>query len=131
VITRKGSSLWPQNVFELTRLEQLTTRGGSTFLEPLRSFEQLVPSNATVAIYLPPNVYEYPLFGEKLTRHIIPISQTYDNASAKPCEADYLLYSKSLFQDVSQSDIYLGLDWYLRNIKYIDHCLPSNLASGN
>lgn len=77
---------------------------------PMREFERLVPAQATVAVYLPDDACEYPLFGQKWQRTLIPIRWI-----EIPNTADYLLYDQTIFAYPLPTDQHLGLNWYLRN----------------
>lgn len=103
----------PHEVVRLDRLAQLT-RNRPTYTEALRRYEELVPPGATVAVHLPEDSYEYPLFGEKLTRTLIPINGFRHGPQPIPAQADFLLYSSESYEDRHASDIHLGEDWYLR-----------------
>ena len=103
------------SIFTMDRMEQLT-RSRSMFCEPLKAFDRLVPSNATVAVFLPGDSFEYPLFGEHLTRTIIPINSFNKGLQPIPSSADYLLYMKNGFPCAAPHDVPLGADWYLRRL---------------
>ncbi len=100
------------SLFSLSREEQLT-RNRILYTKPVVEFEQNVPANATVAVFLRENSYEYPLFGRHLTRRIIPINSFSLGMLPMPAQADYLLYDRT-FPDSSSTDLFLGEDWYLR-----------------
>ncbi len=107
-----------QSVFLQDRLSQIL-RGGPIFQEPIRSFEEIVPAGAVVATYINENSYEYPLFGYKLTRTIIPLNSFWRGLQPVPENADYLLWADD-FNGVfsrNEADIHLGKDWYLRKLK--------------
>jgi len=102
------------------RLDQLTV-DGDRWQENCRKFEEVVPAEAKVAICINPNSYEYPLFGYRLTRTIIPINSFWRGLRPVPEEAEYLLFAddeefREVFK-VAESDIHLGWDWYLRKLK--------------
>jgi hypothetical protein len=102
----------PMQVRQEDRLGQLLRNTGLTAQH--RRFEQLVAPNDTVAIALSADSYEYPLFGEKLTRKLIPINHFILGLSPIPQEADYLLYSRRVITDIQPTDISLSGEWYLR-----------------
>ena len=102
------------SIFAMDRMEQLT-RQAIQYEKPLKAFERLVPSNATVAVFLGGS-FEYPLFGEHLTRTIIPINSFNKGLQPIPSSADYLLYTQKGFPCVLPDDVYLGDDWYLRRL---------------
>lgn len=106
------------SIFRRDRLDQLL-RDGPVFAAPVRKFDELVPARAVVAICLNPHSYEYPLFGEKLSRRIIPINSFHTGLRPIPPEAEFLLWADD-FDGVFQrrvSDVHLGKDWYLRKLK--------------
>jgi hypothetical protein len=79
-----------------------------------------VPIDAKVAVYLKSDTtyspFEYPLFGEKLTRTIIPINSFVNGLIPIPENADYLLYDLGYPCANVSDDEYLGYDWYLRKL---------------
>ncbi len=107
-------SVSKRSVFHLDRIEQLT-RDGEEFKQRLSEYENIIPSAAVVAVCLGGNSYEYPLFGEKLTRKIMPINSFINGLQSIPEEADYLLFSNNLMPE-NKSDIHLDGDWYIRNL---------------
>jgi hypothetical protein len=106
----------PEEVYALDRLQQLT-RNRRNYYEPIRRFENIVPPNAVVAVAFGEDTFEYPLFGEGLTRKLIPINSFLNGLQPIPAEANYLLYSETVYKDWKYKDIELGEDWYLRIIK--------------
>jgi hypothetical protein len=102
------------SIFAMDRMEQLT-RNRTEYYEPLKRFDQLVPKDARVAAFLPRDTFVYPLFGEYLTRTIMPINSFYKGLLPIPACAEYLLYAKE-FPCASAEDIYLGADWRLRRL---------------
>ncbi len=103
------------SIFTMDRLQQLT-RSRKVYYEPLAAFDALVPPNATVAVFLYGDSFEYPLFGEHLTRTIIPINPFDKGFQPIPSNADYLLYTQNNFPCPNNSDIHLGADWYIRRL---------------
>jgi hypothetical protein len=110
------------SVFAMERMEQLT-RNSPGFYKRLKRFEQLVPRNATVAVFLSEDRFEYPLFGEDLTRTIIPINSFDRGLRPIPANAEYLLYGKG-FPCADTADVHLGADWYLRRLLDNDRRCP-------
>ena len=106
----------PEEVYTMDRIQQLT-RNRRNYTEPIRLFERIVPPDATVAVAFGEDTFEYPLFGERLTRKLIPINSFLNGMQAIPPEADYLIYSENVYHDWKYKDIELGQDWYLRNLK--------------
>jgi len=117
VIFRENKNLLGKNsIFRQNRLEQLTgdEYGRYKFYGILKKYEELVPQNATVAVCVS-GFYEYPLFGNKLRRKIIPINSFWKGILPIPDNADYLLYSDNLL-DYKATDIDLGKNTYLRKL---------------
>jgi hypothetical protein len=92
-------------------------------------FDQLVPQDATVALATINDDYEYPLWGNRFTRKLIPINPFEQGLKPVPNEATYLFFSKSVIHPLS-TDIRLGTDttikehiivrgedYYLRKLK--------------
>lgn len=104
-----------QSIFAMNRMEQLT-RNRAKYYQPLQTFDQLVPPDATVAVFLPPDSFEYPLFGERLTRTLLPINSFDKGPQPVPSNAEYLLYAQNEFPCPAADDIHLGADWYLRQL---------------
>ena len=98
----------------MNRLEQLT-RNLPYYYSPLKKFNNIVPQNATVSTYLTSNAFEYILFGEKLTRTIIPIISFENEIQQIPQDAEYLLYTND-FPCRINSDIELGENLFLRKL---------------
>jgi Dolichyl-phosphate-mannose-protein mannosyltransferase len=93
-----------------------------------QKFNQLVPQNATVALGTINDDYEYPLWGNKLTRHLIPINPFEKGIQPIPKNADYLFFAKSVIApqkgdirlgtDTTRKDLIVkGEDYYLRKLK--------------
>lgn len=113
-IQYKGDNI--TSIFGMNRLEQLT-RNRTKYYAPLAAFDQIVPQDAIVAVYLKGNQFEYPLFGKRLTRTILPINSFDRGLQPIPMNAEYLLYMVEGFPCVDvQNDIPLGADWYLREL---------------
>jgi hypothetical protein len=112
-----------RSIFTMNRLEQITSNR-SDYYKPLAEFERLVPGNATVAVFLHLDSYEYPLFGEYLTRTIIPINSYFKGPQPIPSNADYLLYTKNEYHCPTANDLYLGADWYLRKLTATNRQCP-------
>lgn len=104
-----------QSVFSIDRVGQLTLNQPE-YNKPVSEFEGLVPANASVALLLPGNSYEYPLFGQRLTRRLIPLNSFDRGILPIPREADYVLYSNSISK-TEDGDIPLGADWFLRKLR--------------
>ncbi|MHA8076423.1 hypothetical protein [Aquirufa sp. TARAVU-A1A] len=93
------------------------------------NFDKLVPPNATVALGTINDDYEYPLWGNKFTRKLVPINPFEQGLQAIPAEANYLFFSKNVIKPLP-GDIHLGTDttikehiivrgedYYLRKLK--------------
>ncbi|MGB5872982.1 MAG: hypothetical protein WBH56_04620, partial [Bacteroidota bacterium] len=64
---------------------------------------------------LGPNVYEYPLFGEGLTRNLTPVSSFRTGLKSIPEDAGYLLFIPDYIVP-RETDELLGNRWYLRRL---------------
>jgi hypothetical protein len=107
------------SIFAMDRIEQLT-RNRAEYRGPLAAYEAQVPQDAVVAVFLPEDSYEYPLFGRGLTRRIIPIngfdrSVTGAGPRAVPPDATHLLYADG-YPCARSTDIALGANWHLRRL---------------
>lgn len=80
-----------QSILQMDRLEQLTFNY-QKYYRTFTAFEEIVPTDASVAVFLYPNSFEYPLYGRYITRKIIPINSFFRGLQPIPAEADYLLY---------------------------------------
>ncbi len=105
----------PTSVFDLDRVGQLMTNAWTSY-PTIKLFDMAVPKDATVAVFMYGNSYEYPLFGEYLTRKIIPINSFAGDFQSIPPDADYLLYTKG-FPLALSTDTNIGSDWYLRRLR--------------
>lgn len=83
-----------RSIWSLDRIGQLTRSTDSADL--FRRLERHLPRDATVALFLPPNFFEYPLFGPGLTRRLIPLNSFHRGPQPIPPEADYLVYNVGL-----------------------------------
>jgi hypothetical protein len=129
VVFREDSALYPRDPNSLWKVANvrvtgvgaeldrigLLTRRRSEMYEPLLAYESRVPPMATVATILPPDSYEYPLFGMGLTRTILPLNSFVRGRRDVPEEADFLLFARGLVE-TRPGDIYLGEEWYLRSL---------------
>jgi hypothetical protein len=101
-------------MYHMNRLQQLTCNR-SNYYEAVRHFDEQVPPDATVALFLGGDNFEYPLFGVGLTRTLIPINSFWHGPQTIPQQADYLLYSATIMP-TGNADTHLGADWYLRKL---------------
>lgn len=118
IVFRHTGALSPKyesSILEVIRMEQLTAER-PPMLEPLENFDRLVPADAVVATDLPENSYEYPLFGESLTRTILPIDLYWYGRQPIPTNADFLVYAGTT-PNAQVGDIELGAGWYLRKLR--------------
>lgn len=106
------------SIFGRDRLGQML-RDTTLYDVPFRKFEELVPAGATVAICLNPHSYEFPFFGEGLTRRVIPINSFHRGLQPVPSEADYLVWANDFDEVFNRrpGDVFLGKDWYLRKLR--------------
>ena len=100
------------SLFGLDRLGQMTLNIAK-YEAPLRRYESMVPADAIVAVALRPESFEYPLFGERLTRTLVPINSFGLGIQSIPAMCQFLLYSPDV-EAARPGDIWLGEDWYLR-----------------
>ncbi|WP_247234971.1 glycosyltransferase family 39 protein [Telluribacter sp. SYSU D00476] len=92
------------------------------------AYDSIVPQDATVALGTINDDFEYPLYGEKLTRRLITINPFEKGVQPIPPEADYLFFAKSVIKpqpgdirlgsDTTMTDLIVkGEDYYLRKLK--------------
>jgi len=112
-----------KSIFKMNRMEQLT-RNRRFFYKPLTRFDSLVPKTASVAVCLKANSFEYPLFGEYLSRTIVPINSFDKGLQAIPTDVNYLLYDESFLYPNRAEDIHIGQNWYLRSLN--NNCNNNN-----
>ncbi len=82
-----------RSMLEMDRLEQLTFNY-QKYYRTFTAFEEIVPADASVAVFFYPNSFEYPLYGRYITRKIIPINSFFGGLQPIPSESDYLLYAR-------------------------------------
>lgn len=100
------------SVFALDRIGQMTTNVPS-YEEPLRRYERLVPSDATVAVALIAESPEYLFFGPRLGRTLRPINSFEHGLQPVPSDAAFLLLSRQVLAP-RPDDEDLGAGLYLR-----------------
>ena len=98
--------------FESDRIRQMTL-GRPDIYVPYKRFDELVPTNATVALGTINDDYEYPLYGPDLSRRLIPINPFEQGLKPIPKNAGYLFFDKSVIQPCP-GDIRLGTDTTMR-----------------
>lgn len=106
-----------KSIFFLDRIEQLT-RSRPDFTKVLRKYDEIVPEDARVAVFLRQNSYEYPLFGRNLTRKIVPINGFVGGFDRNLLlnQVDFLLYEGAHFPCRNDGDVSLGAGWFLRTV---------------
>ncbi|MFN3848670.1 MAG: hypothetical protein ACK4NY_04545 [Spirosomataceae bacterium] len=97
-----------KSIFSMNRMEQLTISRPEIY-EAYKKFDELVPQSAIVALGTQQEHedFEYPLWGEQLTRKLIPIHPFRKAVKPIPTEAEYLFYSKGVIQ-FKEGDILLN-----------------------
>lgn len=103
-----------KTIFEMNRLEQISFNY-QKYYRPTAAFEHIVPSDASVAVFLYQNSFEYLLYGKYLTREIMPINSFHSGLQDIPTEAQFLLYAKG-YPCAMPGDVHLGADWFLRKL---------------
>ena len=97
-----------KSILELDRVSALTINRPD-ITPAYQNFEKLVPKNAVVALGTINDDFEYPLWGPKFSRKLIPLNPFEQGIQAIPNNADYLFFSKRVFQPQA-GDIRLGTD---------------------
>lgn len=102
------------SVLRIDRAAQLT-RNQVTVADAVRRFDAIVPRDATVLVVLGEDSYEYPFFGERLTRYLIPGG---DWPNVDPRDRGrtpgYLLFNARI--PAQACDIDLGAGYWLRDM---------------
>jgi hypothetical protein len=102
-----------QSVYTTDRIGQITW--ARPFLAPVfRRYEETVPDGATVAVCLPGDSWEYPLFGPQLSRKLLPVGASF--APAENPAVDFLFFSETCLKP-QEDDIPLGGEYYLRKLR--------------
>ncbi len=78
------------SVFGKTRPQQMTANIGGVL--DILSYEEAVPDQAVVGVRFPGDMNEYALFGEKLTRTIIPFPAELVGKHSFTGQVDYVVY---------------------------------------
>ena len=115
-----------KSIFKSSRMELLTI-SRPDITKAYQNFDLIVPQNAVVALATINDDYEYPLWGKKFTRHLIPINPFDQGLQKIPQNADYLFFAKTLIKpqngdirlgtDLSKNDLLVkGEDYYLRKL---------------
>jgi hypothetical protein len=115
-----------KSIFHSSRMEVLTT-SRPDITQAYQNFDSIVPDNATVALATINDDYEYPLWGKKFSRYLIPINPFDQGLQKIPAEAQYLFFAKSILRpqkgdirlgtDLRKNDLLVkGEDYYLRKL---------------
>ncbi len=116
-----------ESAFSTERIKFQTFARPDTY-QPYLKFDSIVPPDATVALGTINDDFEYPLYGEDLTRKLISINPFEQGVQPIPPEADYLFFDKSVIlpkpgdvrlgTDTTMTDLIVkGEDYYLRKLK--------------
>ncbi|MCU0338884.1 MAG: glycosyltransferase family 39 protein [Spirosomaceae bacterium] len=100
------------SAFRTERIEMMTF-ARPDITKAYQKFDTLVPDSATVALGTINDDFEYPLYGQQLSRRLITINPFEKGVQPIPKEADYLFFSKNVIPPLS-TDIRLGTDTTLR-----------------
>jgi len=116
------------SVFDQDRVRQMTIGRPDTY-QPYKRFDELVSDTATVALATINDDYEYPLYGPRLSRRLIPINPFEQGLQPIPANAGYLFFDKSVLAPqpgdvrlgtdttMTQGVIVPGEDYYLRKLR--------------
>ncbi len=103
-----------KSAFRSNRLEMQTVVRPDLY-EPYSKFNKIVPQNAVVALATINDDFEYPLWGDKLTRKIYAVNPFEKGLQPLPADTEYLFFAKSVIQPQS-GDIRLSTDKVFDNI---------------
>ena len=78
-----------------------------------RAFADRVPARARVGVAI--DGYEYPLFGPRLGRHLVPVLARFNANQPLPADLDWLLFANA--GAARPGDVALGAGWFLRRLK--------------
>ena len=95
-------------ILSMSRVAQLT-REKLAVREAVENYERIVPPDSQVLSILDPDSYEFPFFGEKLNRHLIP-GGNWQQMNDFP---RYILFNKNLLP--KDCDFVLGAGYRLRD----------------
>ena len=98
----------------MNRMQQIAV-GRPDIYVPYHRFDELVPDTATVALGTINDDYEYPLYGAKLARRLIPINPFEQGVQPIPKRAQYLFFDKSVIPP-RPGDLRLGTDTTMKNV---------------
>jgi hypothetical protein len=114
VLPLAGEHRDERSIFTFDRIGA-QTRNNPAWERPIRAFDALVPARAAVAVALPQDHFEYPLFGDRLTRTLDPVAPFLGGPRDIPARDGYLLYAIGL-ADRRPTDLPLGAGWFLRDL---------------
>lgn len=97
-----------KSILELDRVAALTINRPD-ITKAYQNFEKIVPKNAVVALGTINDDFEYPLWGAKFSRRLIPLNPFEQGIQNIPSDAQYLFFSKNVFKPQA-GDIRLGTD---------------------
>jgi hypothetical protein len=101
------------SIFAQDRAAQMTC-DIPRYAEPVRQYEELVPRDATVAIY-GDYMFEYVFFGERMTRRLVPLGDGREPMRPIPEGVEFLVFSSKTLAP-EPDDTHLGEEWYLRPV---------------
>jgi 4-amino-4-deoxy-L-arabinose transferase-like glycosyltransferase len=93
------------------RIAQLT-RNNPRMAAPFRAYEEAVPAGSSVAVRIQPEWFEYPFYGEGLSRRIAPMPP---GATIPDPAPDYYVFDETL-ERIGTGDVPLGEGWWLRKL---------------
>ncbi|MBE2215881.1 MAG: hypothetical protein IAE82_18560 [Opitutaceae bacterium] len=101
----------PRAFWQKDRIDQMTGFHASNPAH--RKFNELVPADATVGVAL--SGYEYPLFGPRLSRTLVPLTTQVRTGAAFPPGLEWFVFASSVHPP-AEADIDLGIGWHLRRL---------------
>ena len=103
-----------KSAFDMTRIE-LQTEARPDITAAYGKFNEIVPQNASVALATINDDFEYPLWGNKLTRKLKVINPFEKGLQPIPQGTGYLFFDKSVIKP-QNGDIRLGTDTLMKNV---------------
>tara|TARA_R100001143_G_C3360967_1_gene135590 strand:+ start:7500 stop:9584 length:2085 start_codon:yes stop_codon:yes gene_type:complete len=110
----EARGIYYSSILSSDRAGQVTRQGD--FQYPVRLFNDIVPADAKVAVFVNGHSIEYQLFGENLSRTLYPINSFLNGVQPIPAGAEYLIYDVNYPCPDFENDRFLGGIWYLREI---------------
>jgi hypothetical protein len=115
-----SSEVHPKSIFQMSRLEQQVSVSRPDIYVAYAKFDSLVPQNAVVALASTNEDFEYPLFGEKLGRKLIPIHPFKAKLKPIPANADFVFITAGVMP-IQKGDILLNeVDFDIKNINPVE-----------